>query len=615
MIREDHGVRADDPAGSVSPGAGAIQAYQAEGALDLGQHEQAAASAREAVRLGHDDARTRCVLALALLGLGRGGEAVAELRQAVRMRPDFAATHDLLGSALMAVGRLDEAHAALLEAIRIDPGVASAHARLGEIAFRQDRIDEAGRHLVRATQLDPRCAVYWELLAAVHECAEQFGAAIVCWERVLALTPDVRALPHLALGWMLQEEGRLEEAEAHYRRAEAVEPGAAEAAYNLAGLDEERGAFAAAEAGFRTAIRRWPTFALAHVRLATLLRDTLPAPDLEALRSLIDDPATDEAARSRLRFALGHVLDARADRAGAVDCWRLANAGNLASARSFRRFEPLDHARFVDEIIRACDRDFFARAAGAGHATRLPVFVVGLPRSGTSLLEQVLASHPLVHGAGELPLARRMFEYLPVALGCTAASTDCLSRLDPGTIHRLAGSYLDRLVARSGGRGERVVDKMADLVSYLGLLAVMFPQATVIHCRRDLRDVALSCWQADFRSLTWTSDPKHIAAMFRAHLRLMEHWRAVLPLPIHEVAYEEVVSDLEGVARRLLAALGLDWDPACLDFHRTQRPVRTSSVVQVRQPLYNRSIGRWRRYEELVPELFSALPAEPGRMG
>ena len=615
MIREDQGVRADGPGVSPAPGAGAIPANQAEVALNLGQHEQAAASAREALRLGHDDARTRCVLALALLGLGRGGEAVAELRYALRMRPDFAATHELLGSALMAVGRLDEAQAALLEAIRINPGLPSAHARLGEIAFRQDRIDDAGRHLVRATQLDPRCAVYWELLAAVHECAEQSGAAIVCWERVLALTPDVRAHPHLALGWMLQEEGRLDEAEAHYRRAESLEPGVAETAYNQAGLDEERGAFAAAEAGFRTAIRRRPTFTLAHVRLATLLRDALPDPDLEALRSFIDDPATDEPARCRLRFALGHVLDARADRAGAVANWRLANAGHLATAPSFRRFNPVDHARFVDEIIGACDREFFARVAGAGLATRLPVFVVGLPRSGTSLLEQILASHPLVHGAGELPLARRMFEYLPVALGCAASSTDCLSRLDRGTIRRLAGSYLDRLVARSGGRGERVVDKMADLVSYVGLLAVMFPQATVIHCRRDLRDVALSCWQADFRSLTWTSDPGHIAAMFRAHLRLMDHWRTVLPLPIHEVDYEEVVSDLEGVARRLLAALGLAWDPACLEFHRTQRPVRTTSVAQVRQPLYTRSIGRWRRYADLVPELFAALPAEPDRTG
>ena len=149
---------------------------------------------------------------------------------------------------------------------------------------------------------------------------------------------------------------------------------------------------------------------------------------------------------------------------------------------------------------------------------------------------------------------------------------------------------------------------MPDNYMYLGLLAALFPRAAFIHCRRDLRDVAVSCWMTDFRSIRWANDPQHIAIAFQQYRRLMDHWRAVLPVPIHEVDYEETVDDLESVARRLIAACGLDWEPACLDFHRTTRPVRTASVTQVRQPVYNKSVARWKNYKSELAELFAKLP-------
>ena len=142
---------------------------------------------------------------------------------------------------------------------------------------------------------------------------------------------------------------------------------------------------------------------------------------------------------------------------------------------------------------------------------------------------------------------------------------------------------------------------------YLGVLSALFPNATVIHCRRDLRDVALSCWMADFRSVYWANQPSHIGTKFRGYQRLMDHWHKVLPVTIHDVDYEETVADLEGVARRMIAAVGLEWDPACLDFHRTSRSVRTSSVVQVRKPLYNRSVARWKPYQHEMADLFNAV--------
>ena len=185
-----------------------------------------------------------------------------------------------------------------------------------------------------------------------------------------------------------------------------------------------------------------------------------------------------------------------------------------------------------------------------------------------------------------------------------------MPHLDAASIQRLAEQHHERLRALDGGRAERVVDKMPDNYMYVGFLAALFPHATFIHCRRDLRDVAVSCWMTDFRSIRWANDPGHIAARFRQYRRLMDHWRTVLPASIHEVHYEETVADLEGVARRLVAACGLDWESACLEFHRKRRPVRTASVVQVRQPVYQQSAGRWKNYETTLADLFAGLPRE-----
>jgi hypothetical protein len=158
---------------------------------------------------------------------------------------------------------------------------------------------------------------------------------------------------------------------------------------------------------------------------------------------------------------------------------------------------------------------------------------------------------------------------------------------------------------------DRVVDKLPDNYLYLGMIVTLFPKARIIHCRRDPRDVAVSCWMTNFRHIHWASDPGHIAARFADYRRVMVHWRRVLPVPVLEVDYEETVVDLERVARRLVDWCGLPWDPACLDFHRTARPVRTASVTQVRQPIYRRSVARWKHYEGTLKSLFDALGPLP----
>ncbi len=186
------------------------------------------------------------------------------------------------------------------------------------------------------------------------------------------------------------------------------------------------------------------------------------------------------------------------------------------------------------------------------------------------------------------------------------AALEGLARLDGQTLRRTAQRHTDRLLSLFGPHA-RIADKMPDNYLYLGLLAAMFPHAKFIHCRRDLRDVAVSCWITSFRHIRWASDFGHIASRFQEYQRLMDHWRRVLPVKWLEVEYAETVADVEAVARRLVAWCGLDWEPACLEFHRGQRPVRTASVTQVRQPIYTRSLARWKHYESALAPLWALL--------
>jgi tetratricopeptide (TPR) repeat protein len=574
----------------------------------LGRLDEAIIHFRRALELEPASALVRNNLGQALVDRGQAEEALIHCREAVRLEPDRAALHHNLGNALREVGHFVEARAAYLEALRLDPNLALAHAHLGLLLERQGHLDDAGPWLEQAVELEPANALFWEYLAQWHGEREDHPQAIRCWERVLALVPD-RAAAHLALGWALQEEGRLAEAGAHYRSAARLDPSSAGTQLNLGGLHEEQGELPQAEAAFREALRLQPPYALPHARLATLLRGKLPAADRAALQKRLEDPQLAPGFRARLLFGLAHVLDARGDYGPAADCLRQANALALELARGRRDYVPAEHTQFVDNLRRVFDASFFARTAGAGLDTRRPVFIFGLPRSGTTLVEQVLASHPHIHGAGELRLARQTLEALPGVLGRTEAPLDCVSHLDTAAIRLLGERHLDALRLLDGGRALRIVDKMPDNYLYLGLLAALFPQAVFIHCRRDLRDVAVSCWMTDFRSIRWANDPQHIATRFQQYQRLMEHWRAVLPVPVIEVDYEETVTDLEGVARRLLAACGQEWDPACLEFHRTARPVRTASVTQVRQPVYKQSVARWKNYENALTDLFANLPA------
>ena len=596
------------------PGSARAHGSLAEVLRLLGRGEEALEHFRRTAGLTPTAPFAQANLGQMLLHLGRPDEAVPPCQEAVRLQPQAPLLHFLLGDALRFAARFEEARAAYLEALRLQPRLAAAHADLGLALLAQKKLLQAIPAFRQAVALEPNNAAFWEYLARAHAVGNDLREAVACWQRVLALQPGQPG-PHLGLASALEKAGRFAEAAEHLRTALALQPGSAEALVVLGSLCEQRGDLAEAEAAFRAALERDPVRTEAWRRLVRLLRGRVSEADRAALEQRLADPQLPEQDHVDLLFALAAVHDKGGTYDRAADCARRANSLCLERAQRLGwAYDPERHHGFTGRMIGAFDREFFQRTAGGGLETRRPVFVLGLPRSGTTLVEQILASHPGVHGAGEVRLGWQSFQAIPRILGREGDPLACVPVLDAAAVRRLAEQHLAWLDALDGGGHDRIVDKLPDNYERLGLLAAMFPRAVFLHCRRDLRDVALSCWMTNFQWLEWTRDLGHIEARFAAYVRLMNHWRTLLPVPVHEVVYEEVVDDLEGAARRLVAACGLEWDPACLEFHRTRRPVGTASAVQVRTPIYRQSVGRWRHYASELAGLFARLDELAGKL-
>jgi Flp pilus assembly protein TadD len=443
-------------------------------------------------------------------------------------------------------------------------------------------------------------------LGSALEDQDRFAEAAVRYRHALQLDSNF-AEAHNGLGHVLHEQGQFQEAVVHYREVMRLFPNHAQVRCNLGTISEELGKLDEARTYFREAVQLDPDHAGAYGQLATMLRDKLPEEDLAAMQRLLSQPGQSMGRRSALLFGLAQYRDARGEYDEAAR--HLDEANGLCQRLWEKRgtgYDPQAHARFVEDMMAVCTPDFFARVRGFGLETERPIFIVGLPRSGTTLTEQILASHSQVFGAGELCYANETFQALPRMTGVRTAPLDCLRDVDRDVTRRAAVSHLDRL-GELNGNALRVADKMPENYLFLGLLATLFPRARFIHCRRDLRDVAVSCWITHFRQVRWAASQDNIASHFAQYHRVMGHWRKVLPVPLLEIDYEDTVADLEGVARRLLAFCGLEWEPECLAFHKSSRPVRTASVTQVRQPIYNRSVARWKHYESFLAPLFARL--------
>lgn len=488
-------------------------------------------------------------------------EAMSCYHDVLAVDPRNAKVRNNLGGALWQLGRYKDAEDQFRRAIDLRPTYVDAHCNLGSLLRVMGHFVESETALRRAVKLKPThqgalssLGLTLLMLARVRDAKSYF-------EKVLRVSPrDTEALGGMAQ--VATFEGRFQEAEAAYQRLLELEPKAHTALAALANLRKMT-------AADRTWLKR---------------AEEVAADGLAPL---------DEAG---VHYAIGKYHDDLGEFGRAFASYRRANELQKSVV------DPYDKAgrsRFVDDLLRVWTSEHLTAVThdGASSSER-PVFVVGMPRSGTSLIEQIIASHPAAKGAGELgfwPYAVRKHE-----------SVIRTTRFDAALTGRLATSYLHVLEGHSPD-ASRVVDKAPFNSDHLGIIHAVFPHARMIYVRRDPIDTCLSCYfQKLTPTLNFTMDLSELAHYYREHYRLIEHWRAVLPARVLlDVPYGELIADPEKWARRIVDFLGLEWDPRCLDFHQTQRAVVTASYWQVRQQIYRTSVGRWRNYEKFIGPLLS----------
>jgi tetratricopeptide (TPR) repeat protein len=528
--------------------------------LSTGQVTSAAAESAPASASGTALRNAEALLIQGNDFISRGAyqDAVKRFRQYLELDPRHALACNNLGVALIRLGYYEEAEAQFRQAIGIKENYPDAQCNLGTLLRSTGRIQEAEMPLRRALKLKPTYLEAQISLGFTLLVLDRLAEARALIERALKAAPrNVDALA--AMGEVLTREGRFAEAETLYKRVLEADPKAGSAWVGLVGL-----------------------------------RRMTPA-DSDWLRgaegSLVAGLAP--IAEGSIRFAIGKYYNDIGQFARAFRSYQRANTLWKTAAKPYSR----DARTFVvDSLIRVYTRDVLAAPHRGASDSALPVLVVGMPRSGTSLVEQIVASHPMTMGAGEL-------EFWNYALRKNESSL-LQQPPDDALKKKLAESYL-QVLTRHRPDVTRIVDKSTVNAEFLGPIHCVFPHARVIYVRRNPLDVCLSCYFQPFApSLNFTFDLSDLAHYYSEHVRLMAHWRSVLPPDrFLEVPYEELVADQETWTRRILSFLGLDWDERCLRFYETDRPVGTASVWQVRQKMYQSSVDRWRKYEKFIGPL------------
>jgi tetratricopeptide (TPR) repeat protein len=600
-----------------------------------GRLDRAEAGYRRVLEEDAEDLDALSLLGLILQDRGDFAESLALLRRALAIDPDFPEALTNLARVLRFTRQPAEAAEAAARAIALDPDLGEAHLQRGHAQLDGGDAAAAADSLRRATELMPDSPDAWlqrgiallrqadHAAAApaletahrlrpdradtlVHLAAAQVGLghaaeAVAAARQAVALAPDdPLAQGQLAAALILR--GDPVAAIAACDRALALLPDRLDVLTMLAAAQIQTGAFDAAEATLHRVLALDPDSMDARENLIAIRRGRDDPQERALLRRVLDDPAEPVRRRVQAGYSLATALDHAGDDNAAFAAMAAANRIAYADIGA-ETAAALDPRPLVSSLIATIRADRLAATQGWGDPSELPVFVVGLPRSGTTLVEQIMASHPLVAGAGELPdipdIIRRLDGDAP-----HPAPDDW----DPAAVRREAAAYLDRL-RTIGGDAVRVINKTPGNLRFLGHIATLFPNARVVVCRRDPRDVGLSCFFQSFKDprMAWSFDQVAIATQAQEAERLLDHWRLVRPLRMLEVGYEDLVANLETEGRRLIDFLGLDWDPACLDFHRTDRPVATASLWQVRQPLYGSSVGRWRRYQRQLLPMLAAM--------
>ncbi len=605
--------------------------------------------AREILRVVGDHPQATSLLGLALGRMGRGEDAVQTLRRAVKLQPALPRAWLALGDHLAAMGdapgaelayanhlrfstrdprllaaatalcenRMPEAEALLRAHLKRLPTDAAAIRMLAEVAARLGRNEDAENLLARCLELAPGFREARQNYALVLHRSNQPERALAEIETLLAADPANPGYRNLK-AVILSAIGEYERAIALFAQLSSEYPNHGKLWLSYGHTLKTAGRQADSIAAYRRSLALDPSFGEAWWSLANLKTVRFDDADVAAMRAQLARTDLDDANRYHLDFALGKALEDRAEYAGSFEHYA---RGNALRRRAIPYSADLTHTRLkrAREIFTP---EFFAERAGFGVTARDPIFVVGLPRSGSTLIEQILASHSLVEGTMELPELISISRALRREAGSGPAVTyyDQLATLDADAVRALGERYLERTRIQRKTAAPHFIDKMPNNFLHIGLIHLALPGARIIDARRHPLGCCFSAFKQHFaRGQNFTYDLADVGRYYRDYVELMAHFDAVLPGRVHRVIYESMVEDTEREVRRLLDYCGLPFEERCLRFFENERPVRTASSEQVRQPIYRDGLEQWRHYDAWLEPLRHALgpvldayPAAPG---
>ena len=570
-----------------------------------GRLDEAARCYRNILAAEPHDFEALFYLGQVLAAQGRLEESFGLTHAASLARPDSAEAHYQMGTLLLAMRRPHQALPSLQRATQLQPRHARALNMLAMAWRAVDRFDQAELCLRAAIDADPTFAEAYRNLGTLLNVMERPEQARPMLERSIELQP-ADPVAHTALAALLRQLGRWEEALDRCGAAFELDPDFAEAYAVKGDVELELGRIDVAKSDFERALSLEPGSAAFLCRLVSIER-TEPGSERLAQLEAFSKAGLYREERTRVAFALAKAYADVGERDRGFAQLLLANELQRATID----YEEAATFASLQLTERTFSREFVRAREDWGFPSQKPVFIVGMPRSGTTLIEQILASHPLVLAGGELPDFSMSAESVLSGEALGPIEATALQAAGPNELRQIGERYV-KAISSLSAEAQRITDKMPANANYLGLIRLALPNAHIIHSKRDPVDTCLSCFSLLFsEGQAFTYDLGELGRYYRAYERLMQHWHDVLPSgTILDVNYEDVVDDLEGQARRIVDFCGLPWDDACLAFYETKRPVQTASVIQVRQPIYRTSVGKWRPAPDVLKPLYEGLGIE-----
>ncbi len=540
-------------------------------------------------------------LGIALLKQGKAENAIKQFKNTLNIQPQNADAYLEIANAFKFLGNNTEAITNYKNSLLINPAAYLAHHYLAETYHNMGDLAEAVKSYEQAIHLQNTPIDSYSGLASTLIKLFKYDKTIDLLKSNIQRLPVTTCLYYfLAIAY--QEQGEIEKSAVLFSKVLDIDNNHTDAKISLASILALQGEYEKAGKELKSILNKNPYNAsatIAYVTFASQFGATKEAVQIGT--EYLKNNKLNDITKSKLVFALANLYEKQGDLDIAFENYR---KGNELKGLSF---DETSYSNMFNSLIKTYTADIFEKFKNENKSSINPIFIVGMPRSGTSLAEQIIASHPEVYGAGELPIINRMVNQLPNTLQASAPYPECLTILDSTTLLKLAAEYLSELPLKSINK-KYITDKMPLNAIHLGFISLLFPDARIIHCIRDPRDTCLSCYFKNFSGEhPYAYSLTSLGLFYRMYEKLMAHWEKVIPNPIFELSYESIVGNPEQVIRNIVDYCDLDWNDACLNFHQTKRAVATASHSQVRQKMYSSSVGKWRNYEKHLDELFSAL--------